>query len=320
MGELPGEEIRNRAVLVKKEEMGVFGIRPEDRPASLLVDYGIVNIDKPKGPTSHQVADYVKRILSLNKAGHSGTLDPGVTGVIPVAIGRATRIVQALLPAGKEYIALMHIHKPVDEEKVRKTFGEMTGKISQLPPIKSAVKRQLRQRKIHYVEVLEINGQEVLFRIGCEAGTYIRKYIHDFGQKIGCGAHMQELRRTRVGSFDESSLATLQDLADAYYYLNEEHKEEKIRKVVLPVEKAVELMPKVWVSDSAVSSLLHGADLKVPGIVKIHEHIGPEQQVAIMTLKDEVIGLGIAKMSSDEIMKSEKGLAVDLKSVLYQAK
>lgn len=317
MNKLPGEDIPSE-ILVKREEEGSFGISPDERKMEMVIDYGIVNIDKPKGPTSHQIADFVKRILQLDKAGHSGTLDPGVTGVLVIALGKATRIVQTLLPAGKEYVAIMHLHKPVEEKKIRKIFEEMTGKISQLPPIKSAIKRQVRQRKIHYVEIMEIDKQEVLFRIGCEAGTYIRKYIHDFGQKTGTGAHMQELRRTKVGSFDETTSTTLQNLADAYYYWKNEGKEEKLRKMILPIERAVAPVPKVWVSDSAVESLLHGADLKVPGIIKLNRCIIPEMSVAVMTLKNELIGLGVAKMTADEIIKKEKGLAIDVTKVFYQ--
>ena len=195
MGELPFETIK-REILVKKESLGNFGINPENRTVEQLINYGIVNIDKPQGPTSHQVSGYVKKILGISKAGHSGTLDPNVTGVLPVALGRATRIAQALLPAGKEYVALMYLHKPIEEEKIKKAFNDFTGKIRQKPPVKSSVRRIERIREIYYIDILEIDNQDVLFRIGCQAGTYIRKYIHDLGQKLGCGAHMEGLRRT----------------------------------------------------------------------------------------------------------------------------
>jgi H/ACA ribonucleoprotein complex subunit 4 len=150
-------------------------------------------VDKPSGPTSHQISAYVKDILAIDKAGHSGTLDPKVTGVLPVTTGRATKGVQLLIKAGKEYVALMHIHKDIDEAEVRKACEEFIGKIQQLPPIRSSVKRQLRTRSIYYFEIIEIEGRDVLFRVGCEAGTYIRKLIHDLGQRLGCGAHMVTL-------------------------------------------------------------------------------------------------------------------------------
>ena len=312
---LPFEKI-NREILVKKEAK-TNGTLKEIK-AEELINYGIVNIDKPAGPTSHQVSDYVQKILGISKAGHSGTLDPGVTGVLPIALGRATRIVQNLLTAGKEYIALMHLHKKVDEEKLRKALNEFVGKIRQKPPLKSAVKRVEREREIYYLDILEVNGQDVLFRIGCQAGTYIRKYIHDFGQRIGCGAHMAELRRTRVAAFDESTLATLQDLTDAFYYYKNEGNEKFIKKIIQPIENAVRHLPKIWVLDTTIGSLCHGVDLKIPGISRIETNIDEEEIVAVMTLKDELIAIGTTKMDSYDIMEKDKGIAVTINKVFMQ--
>ena len=314
---LPFENIK-REILVKKEAKGLFGIEPEERKTEDIINYGVINVDKYRGPTSHQVCDYVKRILKISKAGHSGTLDPNVTGVLAVALGRATRIVQTLLPAGKEYIALMHLHKPVTEEKIKEVFKEFTGKIRQKPPVKSSVRRINRTREIYYVDILEIEEQDVLFTIGCQAGTYIRKYIHDFGKKIGCGAHMAELRRTRVASFDESTLFTLQDLTDAFYYYNEGN-DKFIRKVIQPVENAVRHLPKVWVLDNAIGSMLHGIDLKVPGVSKLHDKINEDDLVAVMTLKNELVAIGQARMSSDDVMKKEKGVVVNVHKVFMNS-
>src|SRR3989338_3975209 len=251
MGQLPFEKI-HKNILVKKESIGNFGIRPEERDTKTIINYGIVNIDKPKGPTSHQISDYVKRILRVDKAGHSGTLDPHVTGVLPVALARATRVIQVLLSAGKEYVALMYLHHPVDEAKIREVFDEFTGKIMQKPPVKSAVRRIIRQREIYYIDMIEIDGQNILFRIGCQAGTYIRKYIHDLGLKLGCGAHMVELRRTRVASFNESTLTTLHDLTDAFHYYKNENNDKFIRKIIQPMENAVRHLPKVWILDTTI--------------------------------------------------------------------
>ncbi|MEA2036188.1 MAG: RNA-guided pseudouridylation complex pseudouridine synthase subunit Cbf5 [Nanoarchaeota archaeon] len=315
MGKLPFETI-SRKVLVKKESKAVYGIKPEERPTEQIVNYGIVNVDKPRGPTSHQVSDFVKRILNLTKAGHSGTLDPHVTGLLPVAIGKATRVVQALLPAGKEYIALMYLHKPVEKGRIRKELEDYSGKIRQKPPIKSSVRRIERTRKIYYIEVLEIDGQNVLFKIGCEAGTYIRKYIHDFGKRLDMGAHMVELRRTKVASFDESSLCTLQDLTDAFYYYKKEKNDKFIRKIIQPIENGVRHLPKVWILDSTIESLSHGRDLAIPGISKIESGINTDELVAIMTLKGELIGLGITQMTSKDIIKKNNGIAVRTDSVL----
>src|SRR3989338_7818960 len=183
-----------RLIFIKKAAVGEFGKPPVERTADELINYGIVNIDKPKGPTSHQTSDYVKKILHLSKAGHSGTLDPGVTGVQPVALGKATRITQFLLTAAKEYVCLMHLHKEVPESSLRTTIQRFVGKIQQRPPVKSAVKRVERTREIYQFEILEIKEKDVLFRVQCQAGTYIRVLCHQIGKELKVGAHMAELR------------------------------------------------------------------------------------------------------------------------------
>ncbi|MBW2971016.1 RNA-guided pseudouridylation complex pseudouridine synthase subunit Cbf5 [Candidatus Woesearchaeota archaeon] len=286
-----------------------YGCEPEKRTTEELLKFGIVNIDKPSGPTSHQIAAYVKDIMKLSKAGHSGTLDPKVTGCLPVAINRATKATQLLLKAGKEYVGVMHIHKEVDEDKLRDAVNKFKGRIEQLPPVRSSVKRQKRQRSIYYFELLEIKEQDVLFRVGCQAGTYIRKLVHDLGESLGIGAHMSELRRTRVGPFNESSLCTLQDLSDSFYYFENENNDKFIRHVMQPVEKAVEHMPKIWVLDSAVDSLCHGASLSNPGIAKLENGIIKDDIVVVLTLKDELVCYGKAVINTEDMLH-EKGLAV----------
>lgn len=316
---LPFEK-KEREVLVKIESTTdeSKGSNPVDRSPEELIEYGIVNLDKPKGPTSHQVSDYVQKIFGIKKAGHSGTLDPAVTGVLPVALGRGTRIVQALLKAGKEYVCVMHLHSEVPPEKVKKICSKFVGKNMQKPPIKSAVKRVLRARQVYYLDILEIDGKDVLFRVGCEAGTYIRVLCHQIGQELGVGGHMAELRRTKAGPFSEERLITLQDLADAHYYWKEEDNDKFLRYCIQPIENAVVHLPKVWVLDTTIPSMLHGIDLKVPGISKLHSGIEPDQLVAVMSLKDELVALGTARMNSDKMVSEEKGLAVETHKVFMK--
>lgn len=318
MSGLPFEKIQRKALVRKAAETSPkFGSPPDERPTELLLQYGVVNIDKPRGPTSHQVSAYVQKILGITKSGHSGTLDPKVTGVLPVALGKSTKVVQALLPAGKEYIALMHLHGDLPEQNIRKACEQFVGKIKQLPPLKSNVKREWRFRKIYYLDILEINGREVLFRVGCQAGTYIRKLIHDLGTAMGTAAHMAELRRTKAGPFDESSLVTLQDLQDAYQYYRKGN-DRMLRTLIRTPEAAVAHLPKVWVFDTTVNTLCHGADLKVPGISSVESEIQTGELVAIFTLKQELIAIGTTTMISKEMVQAERGLAVKLERVFME--
>ena len=312
--------MKERKVLVKREASTNprYGCNPNERTTEQLLDYGVVNIDKPSGPSSHQVSAYVKKILHVEKSGHSGTLDPKVTGVLPVALGKGTRIVQSLLTAGKEYVCLMQVHADVDEKKLRNTIDSFVGVIDQLPPVRSAVKRQERKRTIYYIDIIEIIGREVLFRIGCQAGTYIRKLCSDIGKKLGSGAHMAELRRTRAGPFDESTLCTLQELTDAYYYWKEKNDDKKLRQLVMPVEAGTEHLAKVWVLDNAVDTLCHGAYLNIPGIAKLEEGISIGDRVAVLTLKGELISAGISQMYSEDVIKKEKGLFLKSEQVFME--
>ncbi len=238
---------------------------------------------------------------------------------MPTALGRATRIVQTLLTSGKEYVGIMHLHKDIDEKKLKETIKKhFVGKIKQLPPIKSAVRRLLRTREIYYFDILEKEGQDVLFVVGCQAGTYIRKLIHDLGQKLKVGAHMQELRRTKAGPFNEETIFSLQDLTDAFYYYKKESNDKFLRKIIQPVENAITHLPKIWVFDNAIDTICHGASLNIPGISKLNDKIEPEQTVAIMTLKDELIALGTSKLNSEKILKQEKGLAVKTDKVFME--
>ncbi len=315
---LPFEDIEREILIRRKSETSdKFGSDPKKRPVEQLIEYGIINVNKPKGPTSHQVSSFVQNILNINKSGHSGTLDPKVTGVLPVALGKATRIVNFLLPAGKEYICLMHLHDDYDEYIIRKIMSEFVGKIDQLPPIKSAVKRQVRQRKIYYITVHEIIGRDVLFTVGCQAGTYIRKLCHDIGKKLGSGGHMTQLIRTKAGPFNIETSWTLQDLNDSFHYYKEGN-DKFIKKIILPIEKAISHLPKIWIMDTTVDTLTHGADLSIPGIVKLESGIRENDNVAILTLKDELVCVGKARISSEQML-GDKGRAVKTEKVFMES-
>ncbi len=306
-------------VLVKSEDATSpdYGCAPDKRPVEELLEKGVINLDKPRGPTSHQTASWVKDILGA-KTGHGGTLDPAVSGCLPIFLGSATRLSELMLLSTKEYVCLMRLHKHASKKDMLSLFKKFRGKIYQRPPVKSSVKRVLRKREIYDVEVMEAEGNDVLFRISCEAGTYIRKYCHDFGLLLGTEAHMQELRRTKSGVFrEEENLVTLQDLKDAYVFWKEGGEDKFIRRCILPMEYAVRELPKVWVRDSAIDALCHGSDLASPGVVKL-EKFGKEKTVAVLSLKEELVALGEALFSSDEMMRLKKGFVVKTSKVFME--
>lgn len=308
-------------VIIKSESISdsAFGLKPKDRPIEEYLSKGIINLDKPSGPTSHEIDSWVRNILHCEKTGHGGTLDPKVTGVLPIGIDSATRVTQLLLEAPKEYICLMKLHKDVDESRIINILDEFQGKIYQTPPMKSAVKRELRVRTIYYIELLEISGRDVLFKIGCESGTYVRTYCYDIGEALGTGAHMQELRRTKAGPFTEDdNLITLQDITDAFYYWNEENDESYLRKCIFPMEKVVDQIPKVFIKDSAVDAICHGADLASGGIAEFSETIKRGKTVAILTLKGELVASAKSLYNLETIIESSTGILFNTNKVFMK--
>jgi len=307
-------------ILVKKaaETNPEYGSYPEKRTIESLLEYGIVNIDKPKGPTTHMVAEYIKQILEIKKCGHSGSLDPAVTGVVVFGLGKATKIVRILLLSPKEYVGIMYLHGDVEEKKIREVMNNFVGRIKQMPPIRSAVRRRLREREIYSFDIIEIDGRNILFKVSCQAGTYIRKLCHDIGKALGVGAHMAELRRTKVANFDERTCFKLHDLKDAYVSWKEKGDESLLRKIIQPVENAVIDIPKIWILDSAVDSICHGAQLHVPGVSKIEDSAKNGDLIAIMTLKNELVALARLIMDPYEIMKNEKGLVAKTERVFME--
>lgn len=317
MNELPYESQDFKTITLKDAYTNEdHGKKPEERSIEEKLQFGIINIDKFSGPTSHEVSSFVKKILNIEKCGHSGTLDPAVTGVLPVALERGTKVLEYFLTAGKEYVCLMHFHKPVTKEEIKKTFKKFTGRIKQLPPIRSAVKRRQRWRKIYYNQILEIKGQDVLFRVGCQAGTYIRKLCHDMGDYLNVGANMVELRRTRVGPVNEGTITSLQELSDAFFFYKNENNPEPLNKIILNPEDYLDHIPKIWVLDGAISSLVNGVSLKIPGVVKFEHRFAKDDTIAVYSLKNELICFGRSLVHSKELKKSQKGEILKVEKVI----
>ncbi len=314
---LPSEQKRSFIVKSDDFEITSYGKRPEERTVPELLRLGVINVDKHPNPTSQEIVAYIKKIFGLTKAGHSGTLDPAVSGVLPVALEDATKITKALLTAGKEYVCIMHLHSEAKASAIKKVMQEFVGEIYQKPPVKSSVKRVLRSRTIYYLDVLEIDGQDVLFLVGCEKGTYIRKLCHDIGLVLGTGAHMKELRRTKSGPFKEDeTLSSLTRIYDAYATYTESGDETELRKVVLPMERGLIHLPKIIIRDNAIGAICHGASLAIPGVLKLHDSIVKGDLVLLESLKGEAVALAIAELNAAEIVAASHGLAARTTRVL----
>jgi len=294
-----------------------YGTYYDKRTIEQLLNYGIILLDKPPGPTSHETVAWTKRLLKLPKIGHSGTLDPQVSGVLPLGLGEATKALGVLLYGPKEYHALGRVHSLPSKEKLDEVIEMFKGEIFQKPPQRSAVVRQTRTRTIYEFEVIEQKERLLLTRILCEAGTYIRKLYYDIGEILGSGATMIELRRTRVDQFYETDgLVTLHELADAFALWEEKKDDSKLMKMIKPVEYALSELKSVIIRDSAVDAMCHGAQLAIPGILKISPNLKKGDIVGIYTQKGEAVALAESTMSGEDICDAVKGYAFETKRLI----
>lgn len=295
------------------------GWPPTSRPVQAMLEYGLVPLDKPRGPTSHEVVAWTKKLLGLERAGHSGTLDPPVSGLLPIGMGQSTRALSLLLLFPKEYRGVMRLHSSVPRKQLEGVVRDFTAEIFQRPPQRSSVSRQTRSRTIHEFELTESQGNLHLFRVLCQSGTYIRKLVYDIGEVLGVGATMVELRRTKVGPLtEERGLVTLHQLNDAMYRLKQGD-EGLLRKLVLPVEDSLGDLGRVVIRDSAVDAVCHGARLGMPGVLAISEGVKKDDTIVLLSAKLELVAIGKALMSADEMRGVHRGLAATTERVVMKA-
>ncbi|MEK6818480.1 MAG: RNA-guided pseudouridylation complex pseudouridine synthase subunit Cbf5 [Nanoarchaeota archaeon] len=265
-----------------KKETGNYG----KNAIKDLLNFSVINIDKPSGPTSFQVSNYVCKSFKLSKTSHMGTLDPLVSGVLPLTLGRACRLSSYLMHKDKEYVGIMRVHSEIPIKELEEKIKSFIGKIMQLPPVRSSVKREEREREIKSFKILEIKGKDFLFKTEVQAGTYIRKLIHDLGEQIG-GAHMLELRRTKAGLFKEESAITLYEFDSLVAELKKGN-EEPLRKIVIPAEKVIkEILPSYEISSNNLKKIFTGKPLmKSDFILKI-----PKEELFSVFIKERFIGI-----------------------------
>uniref|UniRef100_A0A1B0DA59 Dyskerin-like domain-containing protein n=1 Tax=Phlebotomus papatasi TaxID=29031 RepID=A0A1B0DA59_PHLPP len=232
-----------------------FGASPLNRDIRDYVSSGFINIDKPSNPSSHEVVAWLKRILKVNKTGHSGTLDPKVTGCLIVCIDRATRLVKSQQSAGKEYVAVFKLHSAVESlTKVHQGLEKLRGALFQRPPLISAVKRQLRVRSVYESKLLDFDSSRNLgvFWVSCEAGSYIRTMCVHLGLFLGVGGHMIELRRVRSGiQSEKEGMVTMHDVLDAQYMYDHHKDESLLRRVIQPLEGLLVGHKRIFMKDSS---------------------------------------------------------------------
>ncbi|XP_043253621.1 H/ACA ribonucleoprotein complex subunit 4 [Colletes gigas] len=298
------------------------GSTPLHRTLSEYVKSGCINLDKPCNPSSHEVVAWIKRILKVEKTGHSGTLDPKVSGCLIVCIDRATRLAKSQQTAGKEYVAVFKLHSaPESIQKVNQALEKLRGALFQRPPLISAVKRQLRVRTVYDSWFLDYDEERNMgvFRVSCEAGSYIRTICVHLGLFLGTGCQMQELRRNRSGvQSEKDGMVTMHDILDAQWLYENHGDESYLRRVIKPLEALLVKHKRIIVKDSAVNAICYGAKIMLPGILMYDDGIELNQEIVIVTTKGEAIALGIALMTSPTMTACDHGIAAKIKRVIME--
>jgi H/ACA ribonucleoprotein complex subunit 4 len=296
------------------------GHSPSKRPIDVLKHYGVINLDKPSNPSSHEVVAWIKQILEVQKTGHSGTLDPKVTGCLIVCIENATRLVKAQQSAGKEYVGVFKLHQAEPKvEKIERALEQLTGPCFQRPPLISAVKKELRVRTIYDLKLVEYDEKRDLgiLWISCEAGTYVRTLCVHLGYLLGGGSHMQELRRVRSGALmEDETMVTMHDVLDAQWYFKNTGNENYLRRVIMPLEILMVSYPRIVVKDTSINAVCYGAQLMLPGVLRYESGIEVGAMVVLISTKGEAVAIAFAQMTTSTIATCDHGIVTKTKRVI----
>ncbi len=293
---------------------------------------GVLVIDKEAGPTSHDVVSSVRRLLKIKKIGHTGTLDPAATGVLPLVIGKATKVARYLTGNDKTYEALVRLgintetldregeevrERPVtcNEAQVREAVASFKGEIDQLPPMYSAkkvdgkrlyelarkgveIERESKKVTIHRIEVLSIALPDVRLVVQCSAGTYLRVLAEDLGEKLGCGGYLHDLRRTTAGPFSLEDALTLESLAE-----DPKRAEERI----VPLSRALQSLPRINVPKSIGQLISSGHQLNVADLRTLDVPAFKSDEAVTLSLDSgQLIAVARSLIGSDELSTSRR--------------
>ena len=298
-----------------------FGCRPHDRPLDELLKSGVILVEKPRGPTSHQLTAWARDILGVSKIGHGGTLDPFATGLLTLLIGKATRLTDIVLRGDKTYAGVLRFGRPVEESELLKLFTKLEGVIYNVPPLESAVKIQVRTRTIRSIRVLEADPESKVaaFEVSCSAGTYVRTLAKDIGLLLDTSCELTELHRSNTGSFTQGMACTMQQLADAAFMYHEHGDDRALSKLISPVESLLTGLPSITIKDGAAAALSHGAPLARPGVITAQKGISEGDTVLLETVKGEAVSVAVIKVDSDSISEMKSGEVAVAKSVLMDS-
>jgi H/ACA ribonucleoprotein complex subunit 4 len=277
-----------------------------------LLKNSVIIINKPPGHSSHEITTFIKKITGSARSGHAGTLDPDVSGVLPVALGRATKLLQYIAGKDKTYVGIMKFRQLQTRKQIESLFTQFTGTLVQTPPKISAVRKVARKRTVYTLKLLEAKDNIALFETRVDAGTYIRTLCEDMGRKCG-DARMEELRRTAVGKITEKEAFTMYDLIDAMWLWKNRNDDSLLRKMLRTPESLIGL-PRAFIKESALDSIFSGAQVMAPAVESM-EPVERGDRVS-MYCGGLFIGVGVTQISDKDLAAGKKkGLTIKLERV-----
>jgi len=295
-----------------------YGCNPKDRPLEELLGCGVILIDKPPGPTSHQLAAWSRNLLGIARIGHGGTLDPFATGLLTMLCGRATKLTGVLLKKPKRYVSVLRFKKGVDLAEISSLLENLTGEIYNVPPKESAVKVQVRSRTIRSAQLIDADkaSRVLVVAFHCDAGTYVRTLAKDIGLLMGTECQLLELHREGSGGFDDTMTCTMQQLTDAAFLWREHDDGRGLARIIAPVESILADLPKIVVKDGAAAAVSHGAQLARPGVVSVPKGLPAGSSALISSLKGEAVALSTLSVATDSLPRMRAGQVATSQTVM----
>jgi H/ACA ribonucleoprotein complex subunit 4 len=272
---------------------------PGEAVAERIRSGAFLVLDKPRGPSSHQVTAWARDLVGARAAGHAGTLDPNVSGVLWIGVGPALGLVPLVLEFPKSYIGVAVLHGDVPQARLEEVAREFVGPIFQTPPVRSAVKRERRVRTVHRLDLLERDGHRFILSAEVDSGTYVRTLAVDLGDALGVGAHLEELRRTSTGPFSEGAAVPLSVLADARASAAA-GEPEALLALLHPAEEVWREFPSLVLKDAAASAVAHGAPLAPGGVLSASGTFERGDRLVLLDRERHLVATGVAVRGATE--------------------